>query len=104
MKILIVLAIWGALSLLTLYIFHSWCFRPKKTYMKILRALKEGPKTPLQIAQIAQLSPKKLERILNSLEKKHLILRKAHPALRSPNAPDLIHLTDAGAMEIGPEN
>lgn len=88
--------------------FHLCIFKPKKAIHRILKALRDGPKTPFQIEQATGLSPKNVAMILDTLERQlGFVRREAHPAIdpsRNPEAPSLFHLTEQGALEIGTEN
>ena len=65
MKTFLLLAlVMVGLPILTVYIFHNWIFRPKRIIQSILTALKNGPKTPVQLAMVANLDSRKLENFL----------------------------------------
>jgi hypothetical protein len=107
-SLLLLLLVMGILTILLVSFIHNCIFKPKRIIQTILKALMEGPKTPFQLEQATGLSPRNLAFMLDTLEHKlGFVRREAHPAIdpiRNPEAPDLVHLTKLGTMEIEPED
>ena len=69
--------------------------------LKLLKALAGGDRSMREISQVLRVSPRTVTDLIDGLEARGLVARGPHPSDRRVT---LLHLTEAGARELGAAN